>query len=381
MCLKSLNERKIALALSGGGVRASLFHLGILKHLAQKNLLEQVSFISTVSGGSIVTGLIYSVNNKRWPTSKEYIENVLPQVQSKLQNTNIRNKILLRLFKNPLVLARHGVSGLLQKTLLEDLKIEGILSDIPEEPRWIINSTTYETGKNFRFMSKRMGDYIAGYVLRPKISISTAVAASAGFPGIIGPYIMHTNEYQWSKYLANSQTELEPTQPSFKKLRLWDGGVYDNLGVEALYKTEKHQLREGFDFLLVCDGSAPLNPEEASLFFIRAKRLVDIATSQARNLMARSLFKFFRDNPYSGAYLNIGESPTRISILTNKQLPNNINLTNYLTDSECTALANQRTTLSCYEPLVAEQLIRHGSEVADVALRIHMPDYFKPQSE
>lgn len=374
--LKNLNERKIALALSGGGVRASFFHLGILKHLAERNLLEQITFISTVSGGSIVAGLIYSANNKRWPSSKEFLDKVLPLVKSQLQNTNIRNKLVLRIFKNPLLLAHHGVSGLLQRTLLKDLNLEGSFLEIPEEPRWIINSTTYETGKNFRFMSKRMGDYLSGYVLKPNIAISTAVAASAGFPGLIGPYILHTGDYQWSQYIKGSQTELGPVQPSFKKLRLWDGGVYDNLGVEALYKTEKHQLREGFDFLLVCDGSAPLNPTEASFFFVRAKRLIDIATSQARNLMARSLFKFFADNPYSGAYLNIGESPSRISSLTGKCLPADLILENFLGDDECSTLANLATTLSCYTEPVAEKLIRHGSEVAEVALRLQMPAYF-----
>lgn len=374
--MKELKERKIALALSGGGVRASLFHLGILKYLAQKNLLEKVTFISTVSGGSIVAGLIFSANKNKWPSSKQFLEIIYPSVKDKLQKTNIRNKIISRMIKNPRTLLRHGISGLLQKTLLEDLNLSGNLNDIPEEPRWIINSTTYETGKNFRFMSKRMGDYLTGYVLKPSISISTAVAASAGFPGLIGPYILHTDEFQWSQYLPDSQSELQSIAPKFDKLRIWDGGVYDNLGVEALYKTEKHQLREGFDFLIVCDGSAPLNQTEASYFFVRAKRLVDIATSQARNLMARSLFKFFNDNSYSGVYLNIGESPSRIAELSKKSLPASLNVKSFLSDDECTKVANLATTLSCYKSEEIENILRHGVEVAEAALRIHMPHYF-----
>ena len=43
----------------------------------------------------------------------------------------------------------------------------GVLKDIPTEPRWIINATTYESGKNWRFMPQRMGDYRLGYVLEP----------------------------------------------------------------------------------------------------------------------------------------------------------------------------------------------------------------------
>ena len=56
---------KIGLALSGGGFRASIFHMGVLKYLAEKNKLEEISYISSVSGGSLLIGLIYSLNNNK----------------------------------------------------------------------------------------------------------------------------------------------------------------------------------------------------------------------------------------------------------------------------------------------------------------------------
>ncbi|HQR50678.1 MAG TPA: patatin-like phospholipase family protein, partial [Methylophilaceae bacterium] len=46
-------EKTIALALSGGGIRAMVFHLGVLKALTENGLLEKVSKISTVSSTSI----------------------------------------------------------------------------------------------------------------------------------------------------------------------------------------------------------------------------------------------------------------------------------------------------------------------------------------
>jgi hypothetical protein len=49
-------NRDIALALSGGGYRAALFHLGVLKELFELNLLDRIAVISSVSGGSIVAG-------------------------------------------------------------------------------------------------------------------------------------------------------------------------------------------------------------------------------------------------------------------------------------------------------------------------------------
>jgi hypothetical protein len=56
---------RVALALSGGGFRASLFHLGVLKRLAEVNLLSRVEVVSTVSGGSIF-GAFLVLRWQRW---------------------------------------------------------------------------------------------------------------------------------------------------------------------------------------------------------------------------------------------------------------------------------------------------------------------------
>src|SRR6185436_1352660 len=45
---------KVGLALSGGGFRASFYHLGVLARLAEVNVLRHVDVLSCVSGGSIV---------------------------------------------------------------------------------------------------------------------------------------------------------------------------------------------------------------------------------------------------------------------------------------------------------------------------------------
>ena len=45
---------KVGLALSGGGFRASLFHIGVLARLAEQDILRRVEALSCVSGGSII---------------------------------------------------------------------------------------------------------------------------------------------------------------------------------------------------------------------------------------------------------------------------------------------------------------------------------------
>src|SRR5258705_13417197 len=51
------------LCLSGGGFRATLFHLGALRRLNELGLLSTMKKISSVSGGSITNGLLA----KWWP--------------------------------------------------------------------------------------------------------------------------------------------------------------------------------------------------------------------------------------------------------------------------------------------------------------------------
>lgn len=71
-----LGTTRIGLALSGGGFRAAVFHLGIVRWLAEEHLLERVTQVSTVSGGSLVTGAIFSAAGGEWPSSSEFLQTV-----------------------------------------------------------------------------------------------------------------------------------------------------------------------------------------------------------------------------------------------------------------------------------------------------------------
>ena len=57
-----IGEKKIGLALSGGGYRAAAYHIGTLRALHKLNVLDRVDVISSVSGGSITAA--YYVLNK-----------------------------------------------------------------------------------------------------------------------------------------------------------------------------------------------------------------------------------------------------------------------------------------------------------------------------
>src|SRR5690625_2578734 len=59
LSLQPTSTGKVGLALSGGGFRASFFHLGVLANLADHGILRHVEVISAVSGGSIIATLYY----------------------------------------------------------------------------------------------------------------------------------------------------------------------------------------------------------------------------------------------------------------------------------------------------------------------------------
>ena len=104
------------------------------------------------------------------------------------------------------------------------------MNELPDEPRWVINATAYESGKNWRFMRKRMGDYKLNYTPEPAFPLASAMAASAAFPILIGPLVLRTKGFAWARFTGESRHAILPTETRVPSIHLWDGGVYDNLG-------------------------------------------------------------------------------------------------------------------------------------------------------
>ncbi len=53
------SNQRLGLALSGGGYRASFYHIGVLARMAELGMLKHVESLSTVSGGSIIGAAYY----------------------------------------------------------------------------------------------------------------------------------------------------------------------------------------------------------------------------------------------------------------------------------------------------------------------------------
>src|SRR5207253_922970 len=101
--VRSSFRGKFGLALSGGGLRASLYHVGVLARLAELDVLRHVEVLSCVSGGSILGAHYYLEVRRLLPTKaddeitrEDYIEIVRRLEERFLRGVqrNIRTRVL-----------------------------------------------------------------------------------------------------------------------------------------------------------------------------------------------------------------------------------------------------------------------------------------------
>jgi hypothetical protein len=113
---------KIGLGLSGGGFRASLFHIGVLAKLAELDVLRRVEVLSCVSGGSVIGAHYYLevrrlLQEKRDEeiTREDYIE-VVRRVQRDFL-AGVQRNVRTRVAAEPLTNLRMIFGGNYSRTI------------------------------------------------------------------------------------------------------------------------------------------------------------------------------------------------------------------------------------------------------------------------
>jgi len=362
---------KLGLALSGGGIRATVFHAGVILRLASSDRLEDVQFLSSVSGGSLCVGLIYSMNGYTWPTSHDFKSRIINDLRNLLTVKDLERTFKRRSLRRPWTLA--GSRAIVLAKVLEDIwAIKHNLSAIPDQPRWIINATSHETAKNWRFMSRRMGDYSFGYSAYPDIALSHALAASAALPVLVGPLILDATKHEWFEYVNGSKDQTHSIKPKAKQVHLWDGGLYDNLGIEAVIKRGK--LQEDLDFLIISDANAKMQIHKTKNIFEIKRTVFDIPSSQVAALRARMVLDAINKNEFTGSYVKLGN--TFEYIARQVGLPLDL-VTSTLSDKEITHISNIPTTARRLTVSEFDLLVRHGYEITDYTLHAYHNEKFK----
>ena len=381
---------KIALALSGGGHRAAAFHLGVLSFLAEKQLMENVAVISTTSGGSILAAQLFQQGADKvgvdragsdktgqaellWPKSEQFLTTALGQAEALIVNESLENGFIKCMFL-PKNWSKWGHrANLMAEVINKRWNISALMSDVPTSPHWIINSATNVSGSRW-FVRKtgaspQMGSDDIGLSDASCFPIADAVAMSAAYPGVIGPYCLESHNYDW--HYANNGEDNQQLLQNKIGLYLSDGALYDNLGIEPLFNLEQSSLAyPDTNFLVVSDAGSGLKRQRLAPAWrplLRTIRLINVINQQVRALRLRTLLSFFNKNPKQGLYIAIGLSfdqwqEDRISKgqNTSKVLIDY----EFLSAAEVSIAQNTPTSLASLTTEQCRRLIRHGYESA-----------------
>lgn len=256
---------KVGLALSGGGYRATAFHLGTLKKLHEMGIHLQVDVISTIFGGSI-TGACYC--------SKEGdFDSFYQKLYTGLQTKNVVRKILfswlgfrflvfILLFLGSLyflftpwpwlfpifimalfiVLLKFQfklfpISKRIEQAYDQFFYKKRNLGQLPEHPTLVIGSTNLQTARPFSFSRELMQDSTYEYLDDPvkfiarDFPLARAVMASSCVPFAFTPVTIHPTFFDD----PNEAKEFHPM--------LVDGGVYDNQGIHKIMQAGRYVCR------------------------------------------------------------------------------------------------------------------------------------------
>lgn len=305
-------SQRLGLGLSGGGFRASFYHIGALAQMAEQGLLRHVEVISTVSGGSII-GALYYLHVKKLLESKaddditdqDYVA-IVKTVETdflKATEKNIRTATYADFLANfRMVFLNYSRSDRIAE-LYEQWIYRGVLPNVSDPiqmrelkiqplggppnfrpkrhnadrkakvPMLVLNATTLNTGRGWEFTALSMGEpeprdyediidtkpirlyWADSYdVMTPgqqDFPLAHAVAASACVPALFDP-------------MAVSGLYYDGVAKQEIRVQLVDGGVYDNQGIEGL-------MDNGCTCFVISDASGQMltenepSPSEAAV--------------------------------------------------------------------------------------------------------------------
>jgi NTE family protein len=344
-------EDGLALCLSGGGYRAMLFHAGALWRLNELGYLPRLARISSVSGGSITAAVLALA----WPTLAFDSDGVAAGFQDKLVDplrAFAGRTIDLPAIVFGLLLPGRTISGQIAASYRRHLFGDATLQDLPDEPRFVVNATSLQSGVLFRFSKPYLWDYRVGEVVAPTVPLALAVAASSAFPPILSPARLR---FPAGAFTPGSGNGLQK-EPYTRRLLLSDGGVYDNLGLETAWKR--------YTTILVSDGGGHLKDTASPPrdWLRQSFRVLGVIDNQVRSLRKRQVIDGYKTGARSGTYWGIR------SHTADYQLADPLPSPSQATDG----LAAVPTRLAAMPDELQERLINWGYAIADTALRRHL---------
>ncbi|MBB2819273.1 UNVERIFIED_ORG: NTE family protein [Rhizobium esperanzae] len=337
----------IGLCLSGGGYRAMIYHVGAIIRLNELGFLPRLAEVASVSGGSITAGLLAL----RWPDLRF--------------DEDGRAVNLDTLFVSPLLrFASKGIDikatlyGLLPGCSAADSLVRAYdrylfqgacLQDTTDRPRFTFMATNLQTGSGWRFGKSYAADYRVGMIDRPVIPLARVVAASSAFPPILSPVRIDLSG-ESVRPIAGADLHREPFTTTAV---LADGGIYDNLGLERVWKRCRTILVSNAG-RTIPEVGRPNGRWIGQMF-----RTLGLIQQQAEHSRRRILFGMANRGQRQVAYWTIDTAPGHYAVPD--ALP--------LSDDEAVAAGSLRTRLNPFSDDEQRLLLKSGYAGADASLR------------
>lgn len=353
----------VALCLSGGGYRSALFHLGAARRLNELGILAQVDTISAVSGGSITANLLadprlgFPDRDAKGPAEVEGFDAYVADPLRALASRNVRTPALLSKLK-----PWHWFG--------DDVAVRALADEFAKVVQWwstplrdndiagpaiITGATEIAYGVDWTFSDPtavrprgRLGDYRLGYAVPPPdVRLADIVAASCAFPPFFAPMRFDGNRLGLTGGRAGVEGP-EVRAAIRRNIRLTDGGVYDNLALEPVWKSHRT--------VMVSDGGGVFRANTERTVHGRMLRILGIATNGGQSVRSRWLLASFARGVMEGA-------TWALDAVVDGCYPR-----------ETTELINTvRSDLDVFSEAEQHVLERHGYMVADASARQHLP--------
>jgi len=350
----SQNKRQgIALCLSGGGFRAAIFHLGALRRLNELGILSQVNTITSVSGGSIISAYL-AEKLQPWPTSGSVLGDWDTKIALPFKDFVRKDICTIPFLKG--LLPWNWFRPRVQVEALTNCYFDRLtklnMSELPQNPNFIFCATDLVFGVNWEMSRDKIGDYQAGYIspTPSDFKVATAIAASSCFPPLFRPMPIpvDSDKLTGGGYTSSNRNML------VSKLRLTDGGVYDNMGFEPVCKSHK--------VVLVSDGGAPFEFKESITPIKQIQRYLEVVGKQSVSLRKRWLMLSYTKKIMEGTYWGISSSPYSYSL----------KFIGYPKDIAREYISRIRTDMNSFNDAEIAILENHGYLLAEAAIKEYM---------
>ncbi len=366
-------SRRLHVALSGGGHRATLYGVGALQYLVDAGLARDVVAVASVSGGSIANGRAAQEVDLRTVSAPEFVSKVTLPLARRIAVGGT----LFATFRTWLFLVVELLLGLLLLTccLPCSLPIDGgwrvgvffaafvpfawllprrgalhdhalhrhwlhdaagrptLLRDTHGEVDHVFCATDLEGQHHVYFAQRFVWSHDHGRGVPGNVRLSTVVQASAAFPGGFPPRVLPK-----ATFAFRAPDRAAGTAGRAKRLVLADGGVYDNMGEQ--WASGYASRRRAEDRLPPCDPAHRATREDRSpqrLLVVNASarptwrpfasgwkplwseiaallRVVDVMFGQTTSHRRKSLRAEFGDGgDLDGAFVSIDRSPADLA--------------------------------------------------------------------